>query len=151
MDNDNHQTEDMPEQTLGPEHVHNYFGRTSVEQDHFHVFEGTTGSNMAGEAAHAHRFASETSEAFGHTHKMEGMSSEPVSALLGHVHHIQGTTTFSEGHAHSFSVLTGHPRRPRNKRRRLLSPPEHEDQEDGAKPRLHFRSRFRNRSSWKKQ
>jgi len=43
------------------EHVHDYYGRTTMDLDHFHTFDGTTGLNYEAGRDHVHRFANETS------------------------------------------------------------------------------------------
>ncbi len=102
-------------------HVHNYYGRTTADLDHFHVFEGTTGLNYETGPGHIHRFGNETSRAHSHTHRMYGNSSQQVPTFWGHVHQIAGVTTFEDGHTHRFDVLTGPAHKPRTRRPRLMS------------------------------
>lgn len=103
------------------EHVHNYYGRTTMDLDHFHVFEGTTGVNYEIGPGHVHRFGNETSRAHGHTHRMYGNSSQPIPVFWGHVHQIAGVTTFEDGHTHRFDVLSNPAHKPRSRRPRLMN------------------------------
>ncbi|QUL98807.1 MAG: hypothetical protein IMF26_01625 [Candidatus Fermentithermobacillus carboniphilus] len=117
-------------------HVHDYWGRTSTEQDHFHTFEGTTGLDTPVDGDHVHRFANETSRAHGHTHRMAGTTSHQIPAFPGHVHRIQGLTTFDEGHAHTFDVQSSHPHRPRTRRPRLAGVQEKPDEPERSRRAL---------------
>lgn len=98
------------------DHVHDYWGRTSTELDHFHTFDGTTGLQHYIDSDHVHRYATQTSMAHGHTHRMEGNTGKEIPTFAGHVHQIQGLTSYDEGHAHTYDVATTGPRRPRTGR-----------------------------------
>ncbi len=120
MDNTGVKKNDFTSPSAPIEHVHDYYGRTTMDSDHFHTFEGTTGLNYETGLDHVHRFANETSRAHGHTHRMDGNTSRQIPAFWGHIHQIAGVTSFDEGHTHRFDVLSGGPHRPRNRRPRLV-------------------------------
>jgi hypothetical protein len=120
LDNIVEERNDLADPSAPMEHVHDYYGRTTMDLDHFHTFDGTTGLNYETGRDHVHRFANETSRAHGHTHRMHGNSSRQIPAFWGHVHQIAGITSFDDGHTHRFDVLSGLPHRPRSKRPRLV-------------------------------
>lgn len=146
--------EERKEYPNTPDHVHDYYGRTSVDNDHFHTFVGSTALTQYVVGGHVHNYANETRVAQNHTHIMNGTSGPMIPVLMGHVHRIGGTTMVNENHSHTYDLHTGYQRPPRNVRR-----PGVQATEAGAKkesetaverqhPRL--RLRFRNPSSEKK-
>lgn len=148
--------EERREYPYTPEHVHDYFGRTSVNMDHFHTFVGSTAvqQNVAG--GHVHNYANETRVTENHTHIMNGTSGLPVPVLLGHVHEIAGTTTVSDNHTHTYNVHTGYQRPPRNVRRprpfgvRAEAKAEGKEEPAKRRPRLRFLKKDSNPSSEEK-
>ncbi len=126
------------------EHVHDYFGRTSVNQDHFHTFVGTTSTESVVVDGHVHSFANETREARGHTHLMNGTTGRNVAVLMGHVHQMAGATTVNAGHSHTFDLFTGYQRPPRNQRKPRITGVVGEKQATRERRRLRPRSPFRN-------
>lgn len=119
--------------TTGPLHVHDYYGRTSVDHDHFHTFVGSTETQVQVGEGHVHRYASETRVAMNHTHILSGNSTLPIPARMGHFHQLQGTTTVNDGHSHTYDLYTGYQRAPRNRRRRRpMSAMEAPSDEKGA-------------------
>lgn len=143
MENNSEATKDMVDTTAPNQHVHHYYGRTTTDLDHFHVFDGTTGLNYATGEGHVHRFSNETSRAHGHTHRMYGTTSLQVRSLGGHVHQISGTTSFDQGHSHRFDVYSGPPVRPRTRRPRLMSLLKESKQTQDGKPAPRRRRRLR--------
>jgi hypothetical protein len=121
VDTSGEERKDMAEPISPQQHAHHYYGRTTTDQDHFHVFDGTTGANYETDQGHVHRFSTETSRAHGHTHRMHGTTSLQIRSLGGHVHQISGITSFDDGHTHRFDVFSGPPVRPRTRRPRLMS------------------------------
>lgn len=99
------------------QHVHDYFGRTSVNRGHFHTFTGSTNVETYVANGHTHNYANETRVADNHIHRMNGVSSLSVPVMMGHVHRLQGTTTVDDDHSHTYDLYTGYPRAPRNVRR----------------------------------
>lgn len=99
-------------------HLHDYYGRTSVDRGHFHTFVGSTDTETPVANGHVHNYANETRVAENHTHLMTGTSGLQVSVLMGHVHRLSGRTTVNDNHSHSYEVFTGYQRPPRNVRRR---------------------------------
>lgn len=138
---------------MGSEHVHDYFGRTSVDLGHFHTFTGSTGVQTFEASGHVHSFANDTRVARNHTHRMFGTSSiqMPTPMVAGHVHQIQGKTSEEEGHTHTFDVYTGYERPPRNVRRRLARALSTDQPDTEEKPKRKLRSPFRRRLSDEKQ
>ncbi len=121
MDNTGVEKKEYTDPSAPREHVHDYYGRTTMDLDHFHTFDGTTGLDYEIGLDHVHRFANVTSRAHGHTHRMDGNTSRQIPAFWGHIHQIAGITSFDDGHTHRFDVLSGGPHRPRNRRPRLIS------------------------------
>lgn len=99
------------------EHVHDYFGRTSVDMGHFHTFTGSTMVQQPAVGGHVHNYANETREAENHIHIMRGTTGVPIPVLLGHVHQLAGITEVADNHTHSYDVYSGYQRSPRNRRR----------------------------------
>lgn len=133
------------------QHVHDYFGRTSVDRGHFHTFTGSTSVETVVVNGHVHNYANETRAAEGHIHRMNGVSSVQTPVMMGHVHRLQGTTTVDDNHSHVYDVYTGYQRAPRNVRRgRFFGPfsvkeaKEAEAGDDAEKPRLRLRLRSKN-------
>lgn len=128
-------------ETVG-QHVHDYFGRTSVDRGHFHTFTGSTNTQTVVTGGHAHEYANVTRVAENHVHRMNGISSVQVPVMLGHVHRLQGTTTVDDNHSHTYDLYTGLPRAPRNVRRgRFFGP--FSAKAEGAEPREEPRPRRR--------
>lgn len=130
-----------------PEHVHDYFGRTSVDMDHFHTFVGSTAVQQYVAGGHVHSYANDTRVAMNHTHLMSGTSGLPMPVLLGHVHQIAGTTSVADSHTHTYDLHTGYQRPPRNlRRRRSLEAKSAEPEKEGEAPQLRRpRQRFTKR------
>jgi len=121
VDNTGEERRDMTDPSAPRQHVHHYYGRTTMDLDHFHVFDGTTGLDYEIGQGHVHRFGNETSRAHSHTHRMHGNTSQQIMTFWGHVHQIAGMTSFDDGHTHRFDVYSGTPTRPRSRRPRLMS------------------------------
>jgi len=142
--------EEKKEYPNTPDHVHDYYGRTSVNMDHFHTFTGSTAVQESVPGGHVHSYANETRVAMNHTHLMNGTSSPQVPVVLGHVHRLSGTTSMAENHTHTYDLYTGYQRPPRNVRRpRLFSLGEESKEETKAegdqpsrrRPRLRLEKR----------
>jgi hypothetical protein len=129
------------------QHVHDYFGRTSIHRGHFHTFTGSTNIETAVVNGHVHNYANETRPAEGHIHRMNGVSSVQIPVMMGHVHRLQGTTTVDDNHSHTYDLYTGYQRAPRNVRRGRFFGPFSMRQEEGAeaeerpRPRLRLRAK----------
>ncbi|MGE5580098.1 MAG: YmaF family protein [Bacillota bacterium] len=123
-------------------HVHDYFGRTSVDDGHFHTFTGATMEQVPAVGGHVHNYANETRVAENHTHIMRGTSGLPIPVLLGHVHQLAGVTEIADNHSHSYDVYTGYQRPQRNVRRpRFTADAVAENKEEapqGRRPRFRF-------------
>lgn len=128
-------------------HVHDYYGRTSVDRGHFHTFVGSTATETPVANGHVHNYANETRVAENHTHLMTGTGGLQVAVLMGHVHRLQGATTVNDNHSHTYEVYTGYQRPPRNQRRRGWPAgvqANAAEEETSDRPRRRFR--FRNPS-----
>jgi hypothetical protein len=150
-----HGVEETKEYPYTPEHVHDYYGRTSVDMDHFHTFIGSTAVQTYVAGGHVHNYANETRVAMDHIHLMNGTTGTQVPVLMGHVHQMAGTTNVQSNHSHTYDVYTGYQRSPRNVRRpRLFQATSAGDKaESGAAPerkRPRLRLPFRNPSSGQK-
>ncbi len=136
----------------GGQHVHDYYGRTSVDRGHFHTFTGSTNVQTVVAGGHVHEYANMTRVAENHVHRMNGVSSVMIPVMMGHVHRLQGTTTVDDNHSHVYDIYTGSQRMPRNVRRgRFFGPfsaraqePETEGAEAQKEPRPRRRPRVRN-------
>ncbi|HHX27844.1 MAG: YmaF family protein [Bacillota bacterium] len=130
----------------GGQHVHDYFGRTSVDRGHFHTFTGSTNVQTVVVGGHAHEYANVTRVAENHVHRMHGVSSVQMPVMMGHVHRLQGTTTVDDNHSHVYDVYTGLQRVPRNVRRGRFFGPfrlKAEGAEPPEEPRPRRKSRVR--------
>lgn len=117
------------------QHVHDCFGRTSVDRGHFHTFTGSTNVETLVVNGHVHNYANETRVAENHVHRMNGVSSVQIPVMMGHAHRLQGTTTIDDGHSHVYDLYTGHQRAPRNVRRgRFFGPFSVKDATGGEAP-----------------
>jgi len=147
--------EERKEYPYTPDHVHDYFGRTSVDLDHFHTFVGSTAVTQYVAGGHVHSYASETRVAQNHTHIMNGTSGIEVPVLMGHLHQLGGTTTVNNNHSHTYDLYTGYPRAPRNVKRQGVQATGAADKtgsgETSEKRRPRFKLRFRSPSSEQKQ
>ncbi len=134
-----------------PDHVHDYFGRTSVTNGHFHTFVGSEDVQQYVPGGHVHNYANETREADNHTHIMRGTSGLPIPVLLGHVDQLAGTTEMADNHAHTYDLYSGYQRAPRNVRRfrpfRTESVGEAKEAPAERRPRFRFPRREANSSS----
>lgn len=63
MDNTGVEKKEYTDPSAPREHVHDYYGRTTMDLDHFHTFDGTTGLDYEIGLDHVHRFANVTSRA----------------------------------------------------------------------------------------
>lgn len=126
-------------------HVHDYFGRTSVDDGHFHTFTGATMEQVPAVGGHVHNYANETRVAENHTHIMRGTSGLPIPVLLGHVHQLAGVTEVANNHSHSYDVYTGYQRPQRNVRRprfKAEAVAENAENKEETPPRRRPRFRF---------
>ncbi|HHY75504.1 MAG TPA: hypothetical protein GX500_01825 [Firmicutes bacterium] len=145
---------DVTARETGPQHVHDFFGRTSVDRGHFHTFTGSTNIQTVVAGGHAHEYAAETRVAANHTHRLNGLSSIEMPVMMGHVHRLQGTTTVDDNHSHTYDIYTGLPRAPRNVRRGRFFGPfsiRGEGAEAQKEPRPLRRLRFRKTEAGEKQ
>lgn len=133
--------EDKRENPQAP-HVHDYFGRTSVDDGHFHTFTGATMEQVSAVGGHVHNYANETRVAQNHTHIMRGTSGLPIPVLLGHVHQLAGVTEVADNHSHSYDVYTGYQRPQRNVRRPRFTADATAEKNEEAPPQRRPRLRF---------
>lgn len=133
------------------QHVHDCFGRTSVDDGHFHTYTGSTMVQQPAVGGHVHNYANETREAENHVHIMRGTSGTPIAVLLGHVHQLAGVTEVADNHTHSYDVYTGYQRAPRNVRHprpyQAESVEENKEAPAERRPRFRFPRRDPNPSS----
>jgi hypothetical protein len=94
-------------------HVHDFYGRTTLDFNHYHEFYDATGTQSNVEGGHIHRYSTQTSRAHDHIHTMLDDTSLQLPTFFGHVHQIQGVTSVNNGHSHRYNLYSCYPRAPR--------------------------------------
>ena len=93
-------------------HVHDFYGRTTLDFNHYHEFYDATGTQSNVEGGHIHRYSTQTSRAHDHIHTMLDDTSLQLPTFFGHVHQIQGVTSVNNGHSHRYNLYAAIPERP---------------------------------------
>lgn len=135
--------EDQPGQVQDNEenlHVHDFYGRTTLEFNHYHEFYDTTGTQRNVEGGHIHRYSTQTSRAHDHIHTILDNTGLQVPTFFGHVHQIQGVTSVNAGHSHRYNLYGCYPRAPRGTNPRSVQVnenpgPEEPMENDDVQPR----------------
>lgn len=88
-------------------HAHNYYGGTSYDDGHMHLYQGTT-TPAPGGPSHTHHISVRTTTEQMHNHLMDVETGLPIPVQLGHVHYFTGITSVNgiRPHSHHFGNVT---------------------------------------------
>ncbi|WP_420851995.1 YmaF family protein [Pelotomaculum isophthalicicum] len=81
-------------------HTHNFYGGTSYDDGHMHLYQGTTTPSPEGPSHTHHIYVRTTTEQM-HDHLMDVETGPPIPIQWGHVHYFSGTTSINGAHPHS--------------------------------------------------
>lgn len=86
-------------------HSHYYLGKTTIDDHHWHNYEGMTSCDPD-EPGHVHHMSGKTSVEDGHSHEYHNVTGPAIYVGGKHYHMYCGITEEADGHVHKYEDAT---------------------------------------------